>query len=156
MTIRSLVMFVAVAGVAVSSFAAVPRLGGGSDTIEVWSESESYDLGSYLDNPCTAVLDRVWVDYKVELTKNGKSTSSSHRVIFDERTSVSGVAYTASGATTTDVTYQEKPYTIRKYHKVKTADDFHVVTVIDFDPARRKTNVSVETACGNGLPDSAE
>ena len=47
-------------------------------------------------------------------------------------------------------------FTLRQYHKVNTYDNFHVVTVINFDPAARYTGVTVETACGNGLPDSAQ
>ena len=155
MKLRSFIAFVAVAVLALPSFAAVPRLGGGSDTTDVWSETDSYDLGTYMDNPCTAVLDSVWVDYVVDLTKKGQTTSAGERVLFDERTTMSGTSYAASGSTLTDVTYQEK-FTIRKYHKVNTSDDFHVVTVIDFDPAKRRTTVSVEKACGNGLPDSAQ
>lgn len=156
MKIRSFISFLAVAVLAVPSFAAVPRLGGGSDTTEVWSEVDSYDLGTYMDNPCTAVLDSVWVNYTVDLTKKGQTTSSGQRVLFDERTTMSGTSYAASGSTIADVAYQEKPFTIRQYHKVNTVDDFHVVTVIDFDPAKRRTTVSVERACGNGRPDSAE
>ena len=49
-----------------------------------------------------------------------------------------------------------QPFTLRKYHKVNTADAFHVVTVIDYDPASNQAYVSTETACGNGMPDSAQ
>lgn len=155
MKVGSFICLVAVAVLAVPSFAAVPRLGGTPDTTDVWSETDSYDLDTYMDNPCTAVFDSVWVDYTVDLTKKGQTTSSGERVSFNERTIMSGTFYAASGATISDVTYSER-FTIRKYHKVNTSDQFHVVTVIDFDPAKRRTTVSVEKACGDGLPDSAE
>lgn len=67
---------------------------------------------------------------------------------------VSG-SYAAAGSSLSDVAYAS-PVSIRKDYKVNTADDFHVVTVINFDPVALTTTVTVETACGNGTPDSKE
>jgi hypothetical protein len=116
----------------------------------------SYDLGTYLDNPCTAVYDWVFVDYNVYLEQDAVQLGAgSNRYLFDESTSMGG-AYAATGASRSDVTYMTQPFTLRKYHKVNTNDAFHVVTVIDYDPASQQTYVSIETACGNGMPDSAQ
>ena len=121
-----------------------------------WTDSSTHSLGEYLDNPCTALQDWVWVSYDVSLYQEGKLTASGdERVLFSESTAVDG-GYSASGSSQSDVIYKQQPYTLRKYHKVNTADDFHVVTVIDFDPATNGTTVTKETACGNGMPDSAQ
>ena len=122
-----------------------------SETID--SSSGSYSLGMYLDNPCTSVDDLTFVDYDVYLYEEYRLATS--RFFFDESTAMSSDTYGASGSTHSDVTY-ETPFTVRKYHKVNTSDNFHVVTVIDFDPATKTSTVSVETACGNGMPDSNE
>ena len=114
--------------------------------------ADHYELDSYLDNPCTSYYDRVYVDYSVYLEKAIAETND--RFIFAEQTAVAGT-YKAAGSTTSDVSYKA-PFTIRKYHKVNTSDLFHVVTVIHHDPAARYTNVTIETACGNGMPDSAQ
>lgn len=114
--------------------------------------SYSYDLDNYLDNPCTYYYDQVWVDYNVLLEQ--AVAESNNRVIFDEMTQMAG-GYSATGRTTSDVTYAA-PFTLRKYHKVNTGDMFHVVTVIDYYPSTKTSNVYIETACGNGMPDSAQ
>lgn len=116
------------------------------------ANSGAYELDQSLDNPCTAVYDRIWVDYDVYVEQ--AYADSNDRFIFDEMTSMGGT-YRAAGSTQSDVTYTA-PFTLRKYHKVNTSDDFHVVTVITFYPSTRDTYVSVETACGNGMPDSKE
>ena len=121
-----------------------------------WTDSGTYATGSYLDNPCTSWYDQVWVNYNVYLDQEGKNVDNGERVIFNENTTMGGAAYAASGKSTTDVTYKQQAYTIRKYYKVNTGDMFHVVTVIDFDPGSNTSYVSLETACGNGLPDSPE
>lgn len=119
------------------------------------SSSGSYSLGTYMDNPCTAVQDWTLVDYDVYLYEEYRLAMNGGRFFFDESTTVSSSKYAASGSTHSDVAYST-PFTLRKYHKVNTSDNFHVVTVIDFDPASRTSYLSVETACGNGMPDSTE
>jgi len=64
-------------------------------------------------------------------------------------------SYSASGSSHSDVAYGSA-VSLRKYHKVSTYDDFHVVTVINFDPGAQTTWLSVETACGDGSPGSRE
>jgi hypothetical protein len=115
----------------------------------------TYDLGTYMDNPCTAIQDWVYVDYSVYLFQETMQLSGSGRYIFEEDTTMGGM-YTATGSTKSDVGYAAQPFTLRKYHKVNTNDAFHVVTVIDYNPATDQTSVSTETACGNGMPDSAQ
>lgn len=116
------------------------------------TDAGTYDLDTYMDNPCTATWDRVYVDYNVYLEQ--AYADANDRFIFDEQTSMAGT-YRAAGSTQSDVAHTQ-PFTLRKYHKVNTSDNFHVVTVIDFYPSTRETYVSVETACGNGMPDSKE
>jgi hypothetical protein len=149
MNIRTLFLCVVLAALAVPSFAQKSLR-----MIEEPAETagSTYDLDNYLDNPCTASYDRVWVDYSVYLEQ--AYADANDRVIFDEMTSVDGT-YKAAGQTRSDVAYAA-PFTLRKYHKVNTADDFHVVTVIDFYPSTKATYVSIETACGNGMPDAKE
>ena len=159
MNARIAIFFAAVALFAVPSFAQMdvyPREvstedGGGGG----WSDSGTYSLGEYVDNPCTALQDWVWVTYDVSLYQEGELLGSSERVLFAESTTVSG-DYSAAGSSESDVVYKQQPYTLRKYYKVNTWDDFHLVTVIDFDPATNYTTVTKETACGNGMPDSAQ
>ncbi|HEX6100037.1 MAG TPA: hypothetical protein VF432_27240 [Thermoanaerobaculia bacterium] len=158
MTLRTWILLTVVAVFALPAFAQryyqdeviTGETGGG------WSGEISYATGQYLDNPCTAVVDWVWVSYGVDLYQEGQALATGNqRVLFDEQTSMSG-AYSTAGASQSDVEYMPQPYTLRKYHKVNTYDNFHVVTVIDFDPATRQSTVSLETACGNGMPDSSQ
>ncbi|HEX6083573.1 MAG TPA: hypothetical protein VF266_03550 [Thermoanaerobaculia bacterium] len=118
-----------------------------------WYDTTSYRQGQYLDNPCTSSYDAVWVDYSAYLEGQQK-TAGFDRYIFDESTTVSGL-YSASGSAQADVTYAS-PVAIRNYYKLNTSDNFHVVTVINFDPASQYTSLTVETACGDGSPDSKE
>lgn len=118
-----------------------------------WSGGGSYEEGQYLDNPCTSVKDLVWVTYKAYA--NGvQPVKGVDRYQFSESTTMTGT-YATSGSGKADVAYTA-PYSTRHYHKVNTSDMFHVVTVINFDPASRYTSVTVETACGNGMPSSAQ
>jgi hypothetical protein len=116
---------------------------------------ETLDAATYLDNPCTAAYDWVYVDYSVYLEQESMQTAIGDRYLFDENTSVGG-SYAAAGASRSDVMYKAEPFTLRQYHKVNTPDAFHVVTVIDYDPIYQQTYLSIETACGNGMPDSAQ
>jgi hypothetical protein len=157
MKLRLWLLLVVVALFAVPSFAQLqyqqlrsidsdPDTGG-------WSGVSSSRTGMYLDNPCTAVQDLVYVDYSAYV-EGLQTEQGGDRFVFDESTTVSG-SYSASGTSQSDVGYLP-PYSLRKYYKVNTYDDFHVVTVINFDPSYKTTNVTVETACGNGMPDSKE
>ena len=118
-----------------------------------WSGTTTYKQGRYLENPCTAVQDLVWVDYSAFL-EGQQAMAGFDRYIFDESTTVGGL-YSASGSAQADVTYSS-PVSIRNYYKVNTNDNFHVVTVINFDPASQYTSLTVETACGDGTPGSVE
>lgn len=125
-----------------------PAGGGGA-----WAGDSRYDNGQYLDNPCTAVIDRVWVNYAAYV-KAAQAAAGVDQYRFNENTNVGGM-YAASGSAQADVAYAQ-PLSIRNYYKVNTTDNFHVVTVVNFDPSQHYTWVTVETACGNGLPDSKE
>ena len=137
--------------------AALPAAGQFYETREITAEDggSSYSLGTYMDNPCTATQDYVLVDYEVYLYQEFMQASSGQRFYFDDTTTMGSSQYAASGSATNDVAYGV-PFTVRNYYKVNTYDNFHVVTVIDFDPATRQTSVSVETACGDGTPNSAQ
>lgn len=150
------ILFVAVALMAVPSFAQYEKLREYEEQPDVmWSDVDTYSSGEYMDNPCTAEQDLVWVEYSMDVYQQGASSDSGEdRVLFDEYTNMSG-AYAASGSSQSDVA-SWNPYSLRKYHKVNTPDDFHLVTVVTFDPAMRETTISRETACGNGMPDSAQ
>lgn len=118
-----------------------------------WSGGATYDNGQYMDNPCTAIQDLVWVNYSAYVD-GAQAEAGLHQYRFSEGTTMDG-AYAASGTSFSDVGYAA-PVSLRKYHKVNTADQFHVVTVIYFDPGAQTTSLSIETACGNGMPDSQE
>lgn len=125
----------------------------GSDDGGGWSGSSAYEQGQYLDNPCTAVQDWMWVNYQAYV--DGEQTEAGvNRYLFDESTTLAG-AYAAKGSSSDDVEYWQQ-VSLRKYHKVNTPDNFHVVTVITFNPATKAPVLSVETACGDGSPDSKE
>ena len=160
MKARILLVLVAVALFAVPAFAQMdvqpqefsPDNGSSSGG---WSGSSSYQNGDYLDNPCTAWLDWVWVDYSASVSMAGEQLNSGEeQVRFHEYTSMGG-AYAASGTSQSEVAAMQS-YSLRQYHKVNTPDNFHVVTVITFHPASRTSSITRETACGNGLPDSTE
>ena len=118
-----------------------------------WSGDTSYSKGQYLQNPCTAVDDWVWVDYAAYVA-GAQAEAGVDRYLFEESTTVGG-AYAASGISQADVAYKSS-LALRQYHKVNTPDNFHFVTVVNFDPSSKSTWVTVETACGNGMPDSKE
>jgi hypothetical protein len=124
------------------------------DSGGAWSGSTSYSNGQYLDNPCTAVQDFVWVDFSAYV--NGLQPEEGvDRYQLAETTTMSGTMYSASGSSQADVAYSPA-FSVRQYHKVNTYDNFHVVTVLTFNPMYKTTTVSVETACGNGMPDSPQ
>ena len=124
-----------------------PSGGGG------WSGGTSYQQGQYMDNPCTPIQDWVWVNYSTYAS--GLQTAAGvDRYQLSENTSMSGT-YATSGAGSADVAYAQT-FSQRMYHKVNTPDNFHVVTVITFAPATKTMTLALETACGNGLPDSPE
>ena len=154
MKIRISVLLVAVALFAIPSYAQYQELrpievdGGGG-----WYGESSYSNGQSLDNPCTAAYDPLYVDYSAYV-QGAQLEAGIDRYLFNESTTVGG-GYSASGASESDVGYSAA-FAVRKYHKVNTLDNFHVVTVINFDPGSQYTWVSVETACGNGMPDSAQ
>ena len=106
-----------------------------------------------MDNPCTAVQDYVWINYQA-YANGSQPDAGVNRYQFTESTTMSGM-YATSGTGQSDVGYGQ-PYSVRHYHKVNTSDMFHVVTVINFDPASRYTGVTYETACGDGTPSSAQ
>ncbi|HYK02221.1 MAG TPA: hypothetical protein VE974_10725 [Thermoanaerobaculia bacterium] len=161
MKTRILILLVAVASLAVPSFAQSTSRqfymdepiqdGGGA-----WSGAYDYGTSLYLDNPCTAVQDWVYVNYSVYLEQEGIKLATSDRYKLAETMSMAG-SYSASGTSNADITYTGKAFSTRQYHKVtSTNDNFHVVTVIDVDPSTQQTTLSIETACGTGLPDSPQ
>lgn len=118
-----------------------------------WSGSSSYEEGQYMDNPCTAVQDWVWVNYSAYAS--GLQTQADvDRYQLSENTTMSGT-YAATGSANSDVGYGAT-FSQRMYHKVNTPDDFHVVTVVTFNPGTKTMTLSVERACGNGMPDSVQ
>ncbi|HYC88187.1 MAG TPA: hypothetical protein VEO54_03175 [Thermoanaerobaculia bacterium] len=120
---------------------------------EGWSGETTYEQGQYLDNPCTAIQDWVWVNYSA-YASGTQEQAGVNRFLFNENTSMGGM-YAASGASDADIAYGS-PVSTRHYHKVNTSDNFHVVTVINFNPATQAMTLALETACGNGMPDSAQ
>jgi hypothetical protein len=118
-----------------------------------WSDSASYEQGQYMDNPCTSIQDWVWVNYSAYAQAAQKAAGTDDYLV-DESTTMGGM-YKASGSSQSDVGYA-RAFTTRYYHKVDTPDAFHVVTVITVDPTSKYTTLAVETACGNGMPDSKE
>ncbi|MEA2462442.1 MAG: hypothetical protein QOJ98_189 [Acidobacteriota bacterium] len=158
MKTRILILFIAMAAFAIPSFAQRYYLDEpiGGDAPGAYSGDYNYGVGAYLDNPCTAVQDWVYVNYSVYLEQEGVKVSGADRYLLAETMSLAG-SYSAAGTSTADVTYTGMAFTTRQYHKVtSTYDNFHVVTVINVDPATQQTTVSLETACGNGLPDSPQ
>ena len=156
MKIRMLLLLIAVALFATPCFAQFmnEREITADDGSGGWSGSTSYSNGQYLDNPCTAVQDFVWVDFAAYVD-GLQPEADVDRYQLAERTTMSGTIYSASGSSQSDVAYSPA-FAVRKYHKVNTYDDFHVVTVLNFNPAYKTMTVTVETACGNGMPDSKE
>ena len=143
MKARIWVLCIVLAAFAVPSFA----------KIDVWYDSSSYEQGQYMDNPCTAIQDWVWVNYSA-YAQTAQKAAGTNDYLVDESTTMGGM-YKASGSSQSDIGYANA-FTTRYYHKVDTADNFHVVTVITVDPVSKYTSLAVETACGNGMPDSKE
>ena len=157
MKIRISLLLVLIALFAVSSFAQDGRQlmldqpidGGGGG----WEAEVAYSNGQYMDNPCTSWADWVWVDYSA-FVEGAETEAGASRYLFAESTNMGGM-YAASGGSFADVAYTQS-FALRQYHKVNTPDDFHVVTVINFDAGSKTSWVSVETACGNGTPDAIQ
>lgn len=121
----------------------------------------SYELAMVMDNPCTAEVDWIDVDYNVDIYQQLWKTNGTNRVQLEENMAMDGrnqygYATYAYGWSKSDVAYGSQVFEDRKYHKVNTPDQFHVVTVIQVDPVTGEMKVSVETACGDGSPDSKE
>ncbi|HYC88185.1 MAG TPA: hypothetical protein VEO54_03165 [Thermoanaerobaculia bacterium] len=166
---RIWILLVVVAACTVTAFGqtiepATPRLDDGSTGNQMcidcdvsggggWSGTSKYEQGRYLDNPCTAVQDWVWVDYSANALGN-QTDPNVARYVFNENTWMGGV-YKAAGSSQADVGYSNA-VTTRHYHKVNTPDDFHVVTVINWNPSTKVMSLGLETACGNGMPDSKQ
>lgn len=158
MKTRIWLLCVVLAAFAVPSFAQYDRQllrdvneddGGGGG----WYGASSYEQGQYMDNPCTGIQDWVWVNYSAQAAAAQQAAGVDDYFV-DESTTVGGM-YSASGSTQSDVGYAGS-FSIRSYHKVNTGDDFHVVTVVTVYPASKSSSVTVETACGNGMPDSIQ
>lgn len=65
--------------------------------------------------------------------------------------------YTASGGDAIDAEFNPGAATIYNYKKVvggSSADNFHAVVVVDFDPLSLRLNLGVEASCGDGSPES--
>ncbi|HYK02222.1 MAG TPA: hypothetical protein VE974_10730 [Thermoanaerobaculia bacterium] len=156
MKTRILFVIVAAAFLAAPSFAAVIVPREPVDQVEAYSGDYDYGTGAYLDNPCTAVQDWYYVNYDVYVSQFGSKLAGSDRYRINETTSMAG-SYAASGTSSADITYTGKAFSTREYHKVtSTSDMFHVVTVINVDPATQQTTVTIETACGDGTPASKQ
>ena len=119
-----------------------------------WADTYSYQNGGYFDNPCTATVDWAWYAYDLSVEQEGKEAMSSLDLLFNEQTTISG-SYSVAASSQSDVTYKQ-PLEIRKYRRANWYDQFHLVTVMRFDPATRTTALSMEAVCGNGMPDSIE
>jgi hypothetical protein len=154
MKLRLAVLLIAVAVWAAPAFAQfMPREAARITPEEGWSAESSYSNGQYMDNPCTAVQDWVWVDYSA-YASGLQPEKGVNSYLFDESTNMGGL-YAASGASSSDIGYGS-PVALRKYYKVNTGDAFHVVTVINFNPSTQSMTLTLETACGDGTPDSKE
>lgn len=155
MKTRMWMLFVLAALSAVPSFAQIQprRIYEEPVQEDAWSGSSTYSTGKHLDNPCTMVQDLYWVDYAA-YAEGAQVEAGVSRWVFTEDTTMGG-AYAASGTSSADVGYAGA-FSVRKYHKVNTSDAFHIVTVINFNPATKITTLTLETACGNGMPDSQQ
>jgi hypothetical protein len=161
MKTRNWILFVALAVFAVPTFAqqyaTQPYI-----EPDVYYGGEAYAVAMVMDNPCTAETDWIDVDYNVDIYQQLWQTSNgTNRVQLEENMAMDGrnqygYATYAYGWSKSDIAYGSQPVEDRKYHKVNTPDQFHVVTVIQVDPVTGEMKVSVETACGDGSPDSKE
>ena len=124
--------------------------GGGS-----WSGTYSYENGSYFDNPCTATVDWAWYTYDLSVDQEGEKAATSLDLLFNEQTTIGGT-YSIAESSQSDVTYKEQALEIRKYRRANWYDNFHLVTVMRFDPATKQTTLSMEAVCSNGMPDAIE
>ena len=120
-----------------------------------WSDSYSYQNGAYFDNPCTATADWGWYTYNLSVQQEGKEETAKLDLLFNEQTTIGG-SYSVADTSQSDVTYSEQPLEIRQYRRANWYDNFHLVTVMRFDPATRQTTLSMEAVCSNGMPDSIE
>jgi hypothetical protein len=118
-----------------------------------WYDVSSVDSGEYFDDPCTATADWTWVSYSLWVSGEQQGIGAD-RYLFDEATSMGG-GYSASGSSLTDVAYGQD-VEMRHYRKVNTYTNMHVVTVVRYNPATQSQTVHLETACGDGSPDSLQ
>jgi hypothetical protein len=162
MKIRISILLVVMAVFAVPSFAqyddreimyddgGIDEGGGGGG----WVDTYSYQNGSYFDNPCTTTADWAWYTYDLSLEQEGKEALSNLDLLFNEQTTIGG-SYSVADTSQSDVTYKE-PLEIRQYRRANWYDNFHLVTVMRFDPATRQTTLSMEAVCSDGTPNAIE
>jgi hypothetical protein len=155
---RILFLLIVMTAMAVPAFAQVDHaqlreVDDGTGGSGGWYDVTYYGNGEYFDDPCTATIDWTWVSYDLYVQGEQKAAGFD-RYLFDESTTVGG-GYSASGTSFTDVTYAQ-PVEMRHYRKVNTYTNMHIVTVVRYDPALQYQTVHLETACGDGSPDSLQ
>jgi hypothetical protein len=96
MKLRIWLLLVAVAVMAVPSYAQRFNMDHGLVGDEPYYAESSYSNGEYLDNPCTAVQDWTWVNYSAYVISAQEEAGVAH-YRFNESTTVEG-AYSASAA----------------------------------------------------------
>jgi hypothetical protein len=160
MKVAMLTLFVAVSSFASSSEPITPQPYRPPifNTINIRTSTETREISSTLDNPCTAAREAIAFTGGMRLKQQAWTTTDGrYRVLLHETTSIQGkdaagnLTY-ASGSSTSDIVYQPTLFTLLIFKKMNTPDQFHAVFVLDIDPVTGLITVKLEAACDNGLP----
>jgi len=125
-------------------------------------------LAAVLDNPCTPQVEAIAFTGTTALAQRVWLLPDGNlRLQFDETTSISGVntlggllgggaaKYAVSGSSVQDLEFSPLSFSVLRYKKVVregTADNFHSVLVLAFDPQNLRLQLSLEPACDDGMP----
>ena len=124
-------------------------------------------LAAVLDNPCTAAIEAISFSGTVDLTQEvWKLTNGNLRLIVAEATALKGTdtllgaaspTYTVNAPSHFDAEFAAMALVVQAYKKVQstgTADNFHVILSMSFDPKTLQLQLGLLPACDAGRPET--
>jgi hypothetical protein len=129
--------------------------------------NQTIPLAATLDNPCTGQLEAIAFQGSAQLAQRvWAMPSGTVRLQTIEQTTMQGqdtaallggsAKYAFTGTSGMDAEFNPGSASIMNYKKVirdtGTADNFHAILIMDFDPSTLKLNLKIGGACDDGSP----